>query len=178
MIGMADRAGRRRQHQLAGCPPRLTHGGHHANLAYRPRPGHPDDRHCLRPRGRPGPRPHDRRGPGRIHGRGQRRAQPVHHARLTQASALPGDLVGLGRPGVSAYHASIACAGTGAPPINQSAARRRGLALVSVGVKRGTMTLGKPGIGGRASSLAYRRSHRVAFSTADSSTNCCRANRY
>jgi hypothetical protein len=40
------------------------------------------------------------------------------------------------------YHASIACAGSGAPPIDQSAARRS----VSVVAKRGTMTLGKPGI--------------------------------
>ena len=27
MIGMVSRAGRGRQDQLAGCPPRLTHGG-------------------------------------------------------------------------------------------------------------------------------------------------------
>ena len=43
---------------------------------------------------------------------------------------------------------------------------------------RKPMTLGKPALAGRASSLAYRRPLKAAFSTADSLANCRRANRY
>jgi len=142
MIGTVCRAGRGRQDQLAGCPPRLTHGGHHANSASHPRPSHPDDRHRRRPRGRPCPRPHGGHGARYRCGSGQRHAQRGHHARLTHG-ICPDEVLPAGRPEAIVYHASIACAGNGAPPIDQSGARR----AVSVAAKRGTMTLGKPAIG-------------------------------
>ena len=114
-----------------------------------------------------------------------------HAARVAEAPApLPRKPVGpvllLWPPGTARF--SLVAPGThllalGAPgpePRRPRSVPRAGAGLGSVSgaAERGTMTLGKPGIGGRASSLAYRRSHKVAFCTADSSANWRRANRY
>jgi hypothetical protein len=178
MIGAENRAGCGRRDQLEGCPPRLTHGGHHADSAYHSRPCDPNDRRRRRSRSRPGSRSHERRRARWHRGCGRRLARHDHVRGLTKDACPNGKLpnprfVPVAWPtkpeqvpqwpaadhkseaGRDASLQPLLCP---APPETTTLAVSgwARLAPVSAVLKHGTMTLGKPKLGRRLPSLGHR----------------------